>query len=169
MKTLTLRGCRLFDHSTLGVIAAGQWLKPSFIFKGKEGGRIEREFKTFPKEAEYAVHENAWTYIEIMLLWLEKCLKPWVDSALDGIIPYLLLDSFQVHQTQEAVQAIERTGCKFDCIPGRCTGLAQPLDVGINKPFKNRIHGLWEQYMVDISVYEAFTQPSSHNHDRLNA
>ena len=145
----------------LGVTAAGQWLKQLFIFKGKGGGRIEREFKTFPKEAEYAVHEKAWTNIEIMLLWVEKCLKPWVDSAPDGIVPYLLLDSFRVHQTHEVVQAIEQTRCKLDFIPGGCTGLAQPLDVGINKPFKNRVRGLWEQYMVDIGVHEAFTQPPS--------
>ena len=96
-----------------------------------------------------------------MLLWVEKCLKPCVDSAPDGIVPYLLLDSFWVHQTQEVVQAIELTGCELDFIPGGCTGLAQPLDVGINKLFKNSIHGLWEQYMIDIGVHEAFTQSTS--------
>ena len=43
----------------LGMTAAAQRLKPLFIFKGKGVGRIEREFKTFSKEAEYAVHEKA--------------------------------------------------------------------------------------------------------------
>ena len=85
-----------------------------------------------------------------MLQWVEKCLKPWVDSAPDGVVPYLLLDSFKVHQTQQVVQAIEETGCELDFISGGCTGLAQPLDVGINKPFKNQICGLWKQYMVDV-------------------
>ena len=145
----------------LGVTADGHWLKPLFIFKGKEGGRIERDFRTFPMEAEYAVHEKSWTNIEIMLKWVERCLKPWVESAPDGVVPYLLLDSFKVHQTQQVVQAIEETGCELDFIPGGCTGLAQPLDVGINKPFKNRIRGRWEQYMVDVGVHEAFTKPPS--------
>ena len=97
----------------LSMTAAGQWLKPLFIFKDKGGRRIEREFKTFSKEAEYAVHEKAWRNIEIMLLGVEMCLKLWVDSAPDRIIPYLLLDSFQVHQTQEVVQAIERRGANL--------------------------------------------------------
>ena len=47
---------KLMAH--LGMMADGQWLKLLFIFKSKEGGRIEREFRTFPKEAEYAVHEK---------------------------------------------------------------------------------------------------------------
>eukprot|EP00977_Amphora_coffeiformis_P025179 scaffold18518_cov153-Amphora_coffeaeformis.AAC.1 len=71
-----------------------------------------------------------------MLRWVEKCLKPWVETAPDDIIPYLIIDSFKVHQTAEVVQAIEVLGCEVDFIPGGCTGLAQPLDVGINKPFK---------------------------------
>ena len=108
----------------LDVTAVGLWPKPLFIFKSKRGGKIEKEFKTFQKKADYTMHEKAWTNIEIMLLWIEKCLKLWVDSAPDGIIPYLLLDLFQVHQTQEVVQAIEQTGCELDFIPGGCTGLA---------------------------------------------
>ena len=66
----------------LGMMVDALWLKSLFIFKGKEGGRIEREreFKIFPKEAEYTVHEKAWTNIEIRLLWIENCLKLWVDK-----------------------------------------------------------------------------------------
>ena len=115
---------RLSSGSTMqltaccGMMVGGQWLTPLFIFKGKEGRRIEREFKTFSKEAGYAVHEKAWTNIDIMLQWMEKCLKPWVDGTPNRIVPYLLLDSFKLHQTQYVVHAIEKTGCKLDLIPG---------------------------------------------------
>ena len=34
---------------------------------------------------------------------------------------------------------IETLGIEVDHIPGGCTGLAQPIDVGIGKPFKNRV------------------------------
>ena len=33
-------------------------------------------------------------------------------------------------------------------IPGRCTGLCQPLDVGINKLFKCRVRQRWEEWMI---------------------
>jgi hypothetical protein len=35
-------------------------------------------------------------------------------------------------------------------IPGGCTGLCQPLDVGANKPFKHFLHDLWEEGMMDM-------------------
>ena len=34
-------------------------------------------------------------------------------------------------------------------IPGGCTGLVQPLDVGYNKPFKARICKACEEYMIN--------------------
>ena len=164
VKTVNVRsssGSTMRLTACLAVTASGHWLKPLFIFKGKPGGRVERDFKSFPKEAAYAVHEKAWTNIDIMLEWVRKCLMPWVEEAPENVVPYLMLDSFKVHQTAEVVQAIEETGCELDFIPGGCTGLAQPLDVGINKPFKSRVRNQWEEYMMDIGVHEAVTKPPS--------
>ena len=33
-------------------------------------------------------------------------------------------------------------------IPGGCTSLCQPVDVGFNKPFKDRIRWLWTDWMI---------------------
>ena len=45
--------------------------------------------------------------------------------------------------------AIAELGIEIIHIPGGCTGLTQPLDVGINKPFKSRVRVLWEEWMID--------------------
>ena len=37
---------------------------------------------------------------------------------------------------------IETLGIEVDHIPGGCTGLAQPIDVGIGKPFKKQGVGM---------------------------
>ena len=55
-----------------GVTVNDQWLQLLFIFKGKECDRIEREFRTFFKEAEYAIYEKAQTNIDIMFHSVEK-------------------------------------------------------------------------------------------------
>jgi hypothetical protein len=47
------------------------------------------------------------------------------------------------------VNVIHDLGCEVVHIPGGCTGLVQPLDVGYNKPFKSRIHAAWEEYMFN--------------------
>jgi len=48
------------------------------------------------------------------------------------------------------VSQIAMLGIKAIHIPGGCTGLCQPLDVGINKPFKARVHRQWEEWMMDL-------------------
>jgi hypothetical protein len=45
--------------------------------------------------------------------------------------------------------AIAELGIEIIHIPGGCTGLTQPLDVGINMPFKSRVRVLWEEWMID--------------------
>jgi hypothetical protein len=46
------------------------------------------------------------------------------------------------------VNVIQDLGCKVIHIPGCCTGLVQPLDIGYNKPFKPHICAAWEEYMI---------------------
>jgi hypothetical protein len=47
------------------------------------------------------------------------------------------------------VNVIQDLGCEVVHVPGGCTGLVQPLDVGYNKPFKTRICACWEEYMIN--------------------
>jgi hypothetical protein len=50
-----------------------------------------------------------------------------------GIIPIILLDSYCCHIMALVVNVIQDLGCEVVHIPGSCTGLVQPLDVGYNK------------------------------------
>ncbi len=92
------------------------------------------------------------------LEWVEKVIKPWAESALPGIVPILLLDQYKCHLMDSVVSKIQSYGIELDHIPGGCTGLVQPVDVGINKPLKNLIHGHWEQWMMDVGIKVAKTK-----------
>jgi hypothetical protein len=37
---------------------------------------------------------------------------------------------------------------RIEIIPGGCTGMSQPIDVGIGKPLKTRARHLWEEWML---------------------
>ena len=52
------------------------------------------------------------------------------------------------HQGSVA-KAIEDLGVEWDIIPGGCTGLVQPIDVGIGNPFKHRIWYWLEEWLAD--------------------
>jgi hypothetical protein len=47
------------------------------------------------------------------------------------------------------VNAIQELGVEVEHIPGGCTSLCQPVDVGVNKPFKSRMRNQWDAWMVD--------------------
>ena len=86
-----------------------------------------------------------------MLRWIDEVLKPYlvVNRPPPGIVPVILLDAYRCHMMGSVTDAIADLGIEIVSIPGGCTGLCQPLDVGINKPFKARVRALWEEWMID--------------------
>ena len=84
-----------------------------------------------------------------MRMWVREVLKPYVEDAPVHIQPLLLLDSYQCHTMASVTGDIEALGVQIEIIPGGCTGLCQPVDVGIGKPLKSRARHLWEEWMVD--------------------
>ena len=64
-------------------------------------------------------------------------------------MPYLLLDKYKCHYQGSVSKAIEDLGVEWDIIPGGCTGLVQPIDVGVGKLFKNRMRYKWEEWLID--------------------
>ncbi len=47
------------------------------------------------------------------------------------------------------VKKIEMLGVQVEHIPGGCTVLIQPVDIGCNRPFKGNIHNLWDEWLVN--------------------
>ncbi len=126
----------------------GHKLKPLLIFKGKPGGRIEREFSNYCNDCFYGVQEKAWMDERLVYFWIEKILAPDIENVPPGIIPVVILDSYKVHLMGSVVNKIEELGAEVWHIPGGCTSLCQPVDVGFNKPLKDRIRETWEHWMI---------------------
>ena len=84
-----------------------------------------------------------------MLYWVEKVLKPFVEKEPSGVVPYLLLDKYKCHYQGSVAKAIEDLGVEWDIISGGCTGLVQPIDVGVSKLFKHRIRYWLEEWLAD--------------------
>jgi hypothetical protein len=72
-----------------------------------------------------------------MLKWVEKILQPY--SAMKKKPFVLMLDSFKVHIMDSVARAIEKCNCRIFYIPAGTTSRGQVLDVGINKPFKDKM------------------------------
>jgi hypothetical protein len=57
------------------------------------------------------------------------------------------------------VNAITALGVQVHHIPGGCTGLIQPVDVGINRPLKSKIRSMWEEWMIEEGIGYGITRP----------
>ena len=142
------------------VTASGKMLPPLLVFKGAKNGRIiKKEFPTFNKSMHYTCQENAWMDEQVMLMWVEKVLKPYIKSAPEGIIPLLLLDSYHCHVMASVVNEIQDLGVEVEHIPGGCTYLCQPVDIGIDKPNKKHMRHQWEIWMISEGMVEGTTSP----------
>jgi hypothetical protein len=87
----------------------------------------------------YQMRKNEWMDEHVMFFWVERVLKPYVDAAPEHIIPIIFLNLYRCHIMGSVVDAIPSLGCEVQHIPGGCTGLCQPVDVGYNKAFKSRV------------------------------
>jgi hypothetical protein len=63
--------------------------------------------------------------------WVRLVLKPYVEEAPPGVQPLILLDSYCCHLMASVVNVINDLGVQIETIPGGCTGLCQPIDIGI--------------------------------------
>ena len=166
----------------LTVTASGKMIIPLFVFKGKNeqlivcmmkcfshflvlllGKPDERivqcEFLTYPKGMIYACQDNAWMDERVMLMWVDMVLKPYVDTAPQNVVPLLFLDPCCCHMMNSVVYVIQDLGVEVEHIPGGCTSLCQPVDTGINKPFKAFLHQAWEEWMIDDGIRYGTTSP----------
>ena len=50
------------------------------------------------------------------------------------------------------VTRINELGVEIQYTPGGCTGLCQPIDVGVAKPQKDELRNLWESWMIKEEV-----------------
>lgn len=138
----------------LGITASGLKLPPLLVFKGTATGRVRREFVNYNPGARYATQEKAWVDQAVMQRWIETVWTPWTAMHPRS---YLLMDQFTVHKTAETTNAIQARGTRIDYILEGCTSKLQPLDVGINKPFKDRMRAICEEFAADN---EPGTKPS---------
>ena len=134
------------------------------VYKGTRHGRIAtREIHDHPQGMKHAMQPKAWFDEATMLDWVDGVLKPYVAMAPVGIIPILFLDLFKVHLLGSVANAIQGLGVELEIIPPGCTGLVQPIDVGINKPFKANMRKIYTEWLLEQDADAAIPSASCLN------
>ena len=96
-----------------------------------------------------------------MLRWIDEILAPYIEDRPQGVTPILLLDDYKVHQVQEVQDKLAEIGVRPYWLPGGVTGLAQPVDVGITKPLKDRYRRQFGEWKKEMGIDRAILRTPS--------
>ena len=144
----------------LTVMADGEIPPPMVIFKCKR----KLKLTGVPDGMIVAVQEKAWMDHKLMQVYLDEVWHPFIKRRAEELgLPaksLLVMDSFSAHLTDDVTENLQKNNCTSAIIPGGCTSKVQPLDVSINKPFKQILKNKWSHYMkskVDTLDSQALT------------
>lgn len=153
-KTVQIRSCGHEKSRVtvmLAITADGRKLPPYVILKRKT---VPKE--DFPKSVIVRAQEKGWMTEELTMDWLKTV---WMrrPGALFGQPSMLVLDAFKGHTTEKVKQLIKECGSDFVCVPGGMTSQLQPLDVSVNKPFKDNFKRLYNEWLCSEERDSALT------------
>ena len=123
----------------LCISAIGEKLPAYVIFKergGKLGPRVSRSLVS-PANIRIAASENGWMTRVELHKWMRTV---WRENSERRL---LVLDQYRPHLTADTKELADSLDTSLAFIPGGCTGIAQPLDVSINAPFKSNFQDKW--------------------------
>ena len=167
----------------LAVTLAGEYLPPQLLYQGKTEGchpAIE-----FPPEWDVWHSENHWSNEVTMLRYADKVLLPCVKKKREAMglnenHPCLtIFDVFRGQQTPALRELLEKNNIDRINVPANCTDKLQPLDLSVNKPFKDEMKKRFQAWYaeevqkqltsgttisdVKIDTYTSIPKPKSAN------
>ena len=87
----------------------------------------------------------------VMLFWVKYCLRPIARKLPPGKKGILLMDNFSAHEKPDIRTLIEDLNFEMIMLPPNVTGYLQPMDIGVNSPFKSYYSDQWEGFMLTNS------------------
>ena len=126
----------------LSVCLDGSKLKPMVIFKRKTNIREKMTDKVI-----VCYNEKGWMNEKLMCQWLQTVWRSRPQNFFHTK-SMLILVCMTAHKTSEVLELMKRNDVIPAIIPGGLTKKLQPLDISVNKPFKNHMRQLWRNWMA---------------------
>jgi len=134
----------------LAVCANGRKLTPTLIFKGGKDGNLEGRYKNLQcvKDRKIAIYfqSNAWCDEGIFKKWVKDVYMHYEEKELQKKC-ILIMDKAPSHIYRS--KFLDKKKKSYVFIPGGLTRYLQPLDIGINRQFKDHLKNLYLANLAD--------------------
>ena len=118
-------------------------IAPMIIFHST-GWRLGGERARYDPRVLVRFNPTAYSNESLFLSYIDTLLAP----SLQGRPSLFAIDVAEFHKTPAVVSKLESYQITPSMIPAGCTGLVQPLDVSVNRPFKDILRDLTEQEII---------------------
>ena len=136
--------------TVLAVSANGRKLTPTLIFKGGKDGNLESRYKNLQvvKDRKIAIYfqTNAWCDEGIFKKWVKDVYLHYEEKEIQKKC-ILIMDKAPSHIYRAKFLDKKKKSNVF--IPGGLTRYLQPLDIGINRQFKDHLKNLYLANLAD--------------------
>jgi len=152
IKLIRTNGHRKRITVCLGIMSDGRKLPPFIIFKGKNPPTNPCKKSCF-----VASNSNAWITESLMETWV---LEIWRKAKVEpNVLKLLIIDHCSSH-LKDKIQKLIKEDSFLQYVPPGCTSLGQPLDLRINKIFKDKLKNLYEDWLLKFGLLKSNTTKS---------
>ena len=159
----------------LTVTMAGQLLAPQVIYTGTTTRSLPRGAE-FPASWDVTSTANHWSNKDSMLQYIDTVLLPYVKNHRQnpGQKALLILDVFAAHRTEEFIKKLASNSIEVVFVPACCTDKLQPLDLTLNKDYKDELKACFHNCFHNSSCRMADSHPQQDgnpgrgNKERIN-
>ena len=82
--------------------------------------------------------------------WVCEVIAPYAKKLREGKRGLFIMDNHSTHIDPEVKNKITSFRYDISFLPPNCTSRLQPLDLGINKPFKDYYSEMWQDWFEDL-------------------
>ena len=131
-------------------------VRPLIIFRGQGKRLAKKEKDAWDGHVRVMFQENAWCDGAVMKEWVSS---EWGNVFTNKPSPgssgkILVADMHRAQQIHEVVDMLRQRKTTMVAIPAGCTSRIQPLDVSLNKPFKDAVRQEHERHQhANLELY----------------
>ena len=128
-------------------------MAPLIIFKGSPKSRFFNSLKEVEcvknKLVFIQCNKTGWPTAEIMKCFMFNVIEKYISKHLfDKSQSLIVLDKAPIHTSEEVIKYYKKGNKKLVFIPSGLNPVLQPLEITVNKLFKNGIKYLYIQHMI---------------------